>query len=198
MGRPGLGTDQKKARRLKATIAFLDESGLMLQPLVQRTWALVGETPILRPNARRNRRVSVIGAFTVSPVARRWNLFVALHPDGSIRSTQVVAFLRQLLRSVRGSVIIVWDRSNTHRSAETKTYLNSQPRLHVEQLPAYAPDLNPQEQIWGHSKKNALANYCPDDTAELHDTAAETFAEIASNQRLLRGLFKHTHLPLRL
>lgn len=183
---------------MKATIAFLDESGLMLQPLVRRTWAPVGQTPILRPNARRNRRVSAIGAFTISPITRRLNLYVALHPDETIRSPQVVAFLRQLLRSVRGSVIVVWDRSNTHRSKETKAYITNQPRLHVEQLPAYAPDLNPQEQIWGHSKTNGLANYCPDDTAELHNTATETFADIASNQKLLRGLFKHTHLPLRL
>jgi len=170
----------------------------MLQPLVRRTWAPVGETPILRHNARRNRRVSAIGAFTISPVARRLNLHVALHPDETIRSPQVVAFVRQLLRSARGSVILVWDRSNTHRSAETKAYIHSQPRLHVEQLPAYAPDLNPQEQIWGHSKTNGLANYCPDNTTELHNTANETFANIASNQELLRGLFKHTHLPLRL
>lgn len=170
----------------------------MLQPLVRRTWAPVGQTPILRPNARRNRRVSAIGAFTISPIARRMNAYVALHRDETIRSPQVVAFVRQLLRSIRGPVILIWDRSNTHRSKETKAYLASQPRLHVEQLPAYAPNLNPQEQIWGHSKTNGLANYCPDDTAELREKAAETFAEIASSQQLLRGLFKHTHLPLKL
>lgn len=170
----------------------------MLQPLVRRTWAPVGQTPILRPNARRNRRVSAIGAFTISPIARRLNEYIALHPDETIRSPQVVKFLRQLLRHVRGSVIVVWDRSNTHRSQETQQYLHRQSRLHVELLPAYAPDLNPQEQIWGHTKTNGLANYCPDNTTELANTAAKTFAETASNQKLLRGLFKHTKLPLRL
>ena len=170
----------------------------MLPPLVRRTWAPVGQTPILRPNARRNRRVSAIGAFTLSPITRRLKEYVALHPDETIRSPQVVKFLRQLLRHVRGSVIVVWDRSNTHRSKETQQYLHRQPRLHVELLPAYAPDLNPQEQIWGHTKTNGLANYCPDNTTELANTAAKTFAETASNQKLLRGLFKHTKLPLRL
>lgn len=170
----------------------------MLQPLVRRTWAPVGQTPILRPNARRNRRVSAIGAFTLSPITRRLKEYVALHPDETIRSPQVVKFLRQLLRHVRGSVIVVWDRSNTHRSKETQQYLHRQPRLHVELLPAYAPDLNPQEQIWGHTKTNGLANDCPDNTTELANTAAKTFAETASNQKLLRGLFKHTKLPLRL
>ena len=183
---------------MKATIAFLDESGLMLQPLVRRTWAPVGQTPILVHSARRNRRVSAIGAFTISPNARRLNARVALHPNKTICSAEVIAFLRRLLRSVRGPIIVVWDRSNTHRSKETKAFIASQPRLHVEHLPAYAPDLNPQEQIWGHSKHNGLANYCPNDTDELHDTAAKTFADIASNQKLLRRLFKHTHLPMRL
>lgn len=166
----------------------------MLQTLVRRTWAPVGQTPILRPNARRNRRVSAIGTFTVSPMARRRNEYVTLHPGETIRSPQVGKFLRQLLRHVRGSVIVVWDRSNTHRSKETQQYLHRQPRLHVELLPAYAPDLNPQEQIWRHTKTNGLASDCP---AELANTAPKTFAETASNQKLLRGLFKHTKLPLR-
>lgn len=170
----------------------------MLQPLAHRTWAPVGQTPILVYNARRNRRVSVIGAFTISPVARRLNVYVALHPDESIQSRQVIAFLQQLLRSIRGPLVIVWDRSNTHRSKETQAFLESQPRLHVEQLPAYAPDLNPMEQVWGHTKTNGLANYCPDNTAELADTAADIFTETASNQTRLKGLFQHTNLPLKL
>lgn len=170
----------------------------MLQPLVHRTWAPIGQTPILIHNARRNRRVSAIGAFTISPVTRRLNVHVALHPDETIRSPQVIAFVRQLLRSVRGPLLLVWDRSNTHRSKETKAFLASQPRLHVEQLPAYAPDLNPVEQVWGHTKANDLANYCPNDTAELTHKAAAAFRDTASNQTRLRGLFQHTNLPLKL
>jgi len=66
----GLAAHQKNARRLNATIVFLDESGFMLRPLVRRSWAPRGQTPIIRCWDRRD-RLSVIGAITVPASALR-------------------------------------------------------------------------------------------------------------------------------
>jgi hypothetical protein len=61
---------------------FLNESGFMLAPLVRRTYAPRGRTPILDCWDRRD-RVSAISAVTVSPMRRRPNLDFRLLPDNT-------------------------------------------------------------------------------------------------------------------
>ena len=56
----------------------------MLQPVVRRTWAPRGQTPILRQWDRRD-RLSTISALTVAPRRRRIGLYRALYPH-NIRS----------------------------------------------------------------------------------------------------------------
>lgn len=198
MDHTGLGTDQKKARRLNATLVFIDEAGLMLTPTVRRTWALRGQTPVLRHNARRSRRVSAIGAISISPVRRRLRSYVALHPDISIRQSQIVTYLRDLLRHLRDHVIVIWDRLNAHRGREVKQFVACHPRLHLEELPPYAPDLNPVEPMWGHSKCHRLGNYCPDSTTDLANMAQRTYSDYQDDHDLLRGFIRYTTLPIRL
>jgi transposase len=193
-----LGTYKKNARRLKATLIFLDETGLLLTPLVRRTWGLRGKTPVLMHNARRNRRVSVIGAITISPARRRLQSYVALHPNVSIKQPEMIAFLRAQMRHRRGPLIVIWDRLNVHRGAAVKGLVAKHARLRLEELPTYAPDLNPVEAMWGHGKGHKLANYCPDSVDELAETARDTFSEYRQEQNLLKGFVRHTKLPIRL
>jgi hypothetical protein len=54
-----LAAGKKNASRLNATLVFLDESGLMMAPLVRRTWAPRGQTPILLQRTRSRDKVSV-------------------------------------------------------------------------------------------------------------------------------------------
>jgi len=60
----------------------------------------------------------------------------------------VADFLRALLRPLRGHVILRWDRSTIHRGPAIEAVCQTHPRLHLEEFPAYAPELNPTEQIW--------------------------------------------------
>ena len=52
-------------------------------------------------------------------------------------------------------------------------------RLHLERLPAYAPDLNPDEGVWNLLKRGELRNRCCQDLGELR-------AELALAIRRLR------------
>jgi transposase len=196
LGSPRLAADQKKARRINATIAFIDESGLFLTPLVHRTWALRGQRPQLTHRARHLRKVSAIGAITISPRQRRLGAYIELHSDCSIRQEQVLDFVRQLRRHVRGPLILIWDNLQAHRSKLIKQYAQQRSDVFLEYLPSYAPELNPVESIWSHSKCHRLANYCPNDVEELHDTAEAIFVEYKTDQRLLRSFIKHTDLPM--
>ena len=98
-----MATGKKGALRLGAHLVFVDEPGLMLRPTVARTWAPRGQTPVLR-HSQRHDRISVISGVTVSPTRRRVGLYFQWHHH-NVRDIEAVAFLRHLLRQLRGRII---------------------------------------------------------------------------------------------
>ena len=63
---------------------------------------------------------------------------------------------------------ILWDRGNIHdRSKAVRAYLAEHPAIVTEKFPGYAPEANPDEGVWQHTKHGRLANFTPEDTAEL-------------------------------
>jgi len=106
---------------------------------------------------------SLIGAVT----PQGW-LFVKVY-DHSITSKEVVAFLGQLQRMIPGLLLVIWDGIPTHRSKKLKTYLaaGDAKRIHLEQLPGYAADLNPTEWVWSYLKVAELANTPCDHLVEV-------------------------------
>jgi transposase len=165
----------------------------MLLPTVVRTWAPRGQTPLLRHRDRRD-RISVISGLSVSPVRQRLGLYYQWHHH-NIRRAEVCAFLRHLLRHLRGPVIVVWDRLGVHRSAAVQTLCHRNPRLHLESFPAYAPELNPDEGVWRRTKAQ-LANGCPDDRYELALALIEALESCRCSPRRLRGCIEHSGLSL--
>ena len=138
-----MARDQKGAEAQEQAILFIDESGFYPLPSVVRTYAPVGHTPILREWCTRD-HLSAISA--ISPAGKLY-----FHSqDRALNSADVVAFLEHLLREVPGRMVVIWDGSPIHRSHTIKEFLanGAAQRLHLERLPAYAPDLNPDEGLW--------------------------------------------------
>lgn len=167
-------------------------------PTVRRSWGLRGQTPVLSHRVRHHRKVSVIGALSISPRRRRLGWYLHFHTDRAIRQEEVLALLRDLLRHFRGWVIIVWDRLNPHRAKRLRAYLQGRRRVLVEYLPPYAPELNPNEYGWAYLKGNSLANYCPDEVDDLQEAVREAAHTVASQQNLLRSFVHATKLPIRI
>lgn len=88
-----------------------------------------------------------------------WRFLFQIHA-GSIKSLQVIEFLKHLQRHVPGKIMVLWDGAPIHRSLLVKHFVASTRggRIQVERLPAYAPELNPVEYRWGHLKTHAIAN----------------------------------------
>lgn len=164
----------------------------MLQPLVRRTWAPRGQTPVQRSWDRHD-RLSVISALAVSPRQRKLRLFFLIH-HGNVRTPEAVRFIRMVRRQVGSKLLLVWDRLNVHRSAAKTLQLRAD--LPIEWLPPYSPDLNPVEQVWNHSKYAELPNYVPDDLDDLHGAVVVSLAVQAPRQELLRSYFHHAGLFL--
>ena len=88
---------------------LIDETGLFLNPLVRRSWSPVGHAPVIGGDGGHRKKVSVIGAVTVSPATQRLGFYFATAVNGYFSAEQVVAFLRDLLKHLRGNVVVIWD-----------------------------------------------------------------------------------------
>jgi transposase len=129
---------------------------------VVRTYAPVGQTPILHEHLSRD-HLSVISAITLEG-----KLFM-MEQQRSFKSQDVVRFLRHLLGQIPGKLLIIWDGSPIHSGRAVKDFLSSgaSRRLKLERLPGYAPDLNPDEGVWKHLKYVELKNLCCQSLKEL-------------------------------
>jgi len=163
----------------------------MLQPVVRRTWAPRGETPVLDCWDRHD-RLSVISALRISPQRRRLGLHFDIF-DHNIITEDAVEFVAELVRRF-GKITLVWDRWQVHRSAARQLKVRFGRRIHIEWLPAYAPELNPTEYVWGHTKSADLANFIPDDVLHLGQSIARSLRNTRQDQTLLRSFFQHAKL----
>ena len=174
---------------------MIDETGLFLNPLVRRTWAVRGQTPVIGGDGGHRKKVSVIGAVSVSPRTRRLGLYFANRIDGYFSASEVVGFLRHLLQSLPGKVLVVWDGGPNHKGPVMREFLARNKRLWLERLPPYAPELNPVEWVWSWLKYGQLANFVPDDVAELDDKIIDRLMHLRCNPKLLRSLWDGSNLP---
>jgi transposase len=185
------------ARQRQAHLVFLDESGYMLTPTVRRTWAPCGSGPILKCWDRRD-RLSAISGITVSPKTNRLNLYFRLLPH-NVHAEDVVDFLRELKKAVGGPLTVLWDRGPVHRkSLLVRAYLADHPEIVDEQLPAYSPELNPDELVWSWSKYGRLANLAANDTDELAERVIDELVYLKQHPELLASFVTKTELPLAL
>jgi len=135
----------------------------------------------------------VISGLSVSPHRRRYGLYFLLSAK-NIQHPEVCRFLRDLLRHLRGPVIVIWDNGTIHGGEAIRALQARYPRLHLYRFPGYAPELNPDEGVWQLAKR-ALANGRPDTQAELFRHLRCQLSRVRRSQALLRGCLHGSDLP---
>jgi transposase len=183
----------RQAWRRGAYLLLWDESGFFLTPTVRRTLAPRGRTPVLECWDRRD-KLSAISCISLSPVLGRPGLYFRVL-DHNATGEDVVEFLGELRRAL-GPLTVVWDRNQIHsRSKVVKAYLAAHPDVVAEDFPGYAPDLNPDEGVWGWAKYGQLANLAAEDVEVLWDHVVGELAELKFRPDLLRSFIRQTGLP---
>lgn len=197
MGPGALAGGKKNARRQRAWLVFEDESGLSQQPVVRRTWAPRGQTPILTHVLNNWKRLSVAAALAFRWDGRRTRLYFQTRP-GTYTTATLLPFLRALKRHFRGRpIILLWDGLGAHTSRRMRTYLASRRAwLTVERLPAYAPELNPVEPLWGNVKTRELANHCAPDLDALGRPLRAGLGRVRRHPTLALSFLRHAGLTL--
>jgi transposase len=177
-----LAGPSSKAQSERRTIVWVDEAGFYLLPGLVRTYAPRGQTPIWRVRCTRD-HLSVISGLT-----HDGRLLLQMR-ERAFRGPEIVRFLQHLLRQIPGKLLVIWDGAPIHRPQPVKDFLaqGAAARLQLEQLPGYAPDLNPDEGIWHYLQHVELRNLCCADLAELRLELGLAVKRLRHKAHVLRG-----------
>jgi len=141
------------ARELKADIFFADEAGVRSDFHSGRTWAVRGKTPIVSTTGAR------FGCNMISAVSPHGAMRFML-VESKVTSEVFLDFLKRLLHNWPRRVFLIIDGHPVHRSvAVTKFVASTEGRLQLFPLPPYAPELNPDEQVWNHLKNHGVGKH---------------------------------------
>jgi putative transposase len=192
-----LAARQKNARRQAACIVVLDESGLLMAPLVRRSWAPRGQPSFLLQKGGHREKVSVAGALWLSPTRDRLGLYFETIINGYFNNEAVAGFLEDMMRWLRKPAIILWDGGTMHKGDPIEELLlRKEGRLTLECLPAHTPELMPMEPCWSWLKYGRLCNFAPENGAQLNERVLDELQAIQDNQELLQGFYHASDLPL--
>lgn len=163
----------------------MDQSGFYLLPTVVRTYAPIGQTPIVHEQLSRE-HLSVMSGITLE------GKLLMMEQDRAFKGEDVVRFLKHALRQIVGKLLVIWDGSPIHRTKALKEFLKdgAAARVRLEQLPSYAPELNPDEGIWKHLKHVELKNVCCRSLSELRRELRKAKERLRHKKRVILGCIK--------
>jgi hypothetical protein len=194
---PRLVAHQKKARRRGAYILLLDESGLLMAPLLRRSWSLRGDPPLIKYKAGHREKVSVAAALYLTPWRDRLHLAYQTLVNGYFNNEQVAEFLSAAVQGLSAPLVVVWDRGSMHKGGPINDLVaQSQGRLILEPLPAHAATLMPVEFLWRWLKYDQLCNFAARGAEQLNEAVIGKLEPIREDQQLLRSFFLYSDLPL--
>lgn len=171
------------ARRLGADIYFIDESAVRSDHHSGTTWGPIGETPVVEDSGDR------FGIKLISAVSPRGDMrFQTI--EGRMNSDKFIDFLKKLRSDAGKPVIVIADRASYHKSKKVMNFAkNSGQEITLELLPAYAPELNPDEQVWNHAKAR-IGKLFIDSKETMKRSVLSVMRSIQKNVRLVRSFFE--------
>ena len=188
---------QRKVRRRDGSLVFLDESGLLMVPLLHRSQAPRGQRPVLKVSRGHRQHVSVAAALWVSADWEQVGMYSRTLLNSYFNNQQIAIFLHRLMRRLPGPVVAVWNGGPMHHGDAIRLVQRMyRHRLAFEPLPAYAADRNPVEQLWQYLKDTRLANFAPANGEQLlHGVHAE-LDPVRFDTHRLWCFFHQSALPL--
>jgi hypothetical protein len=197
----GVAGGKTVAAERGAWICFEDEAGQTLRPPKARTWGRRGRTPVVAVSGKGSGRVSIAGLVCVRPGHRSRLIYRTRVHRGrkgerrSFAEADYAALLDAVHQQLGGPIVVIWDNLNTHRSAAMRELIASRDWLYVIRLPAYAPDLNPVEQVWSQVKRG-LGNLLVWGVDELVAVVKNRLKRVQYRPELLDAFLAHTGLGL--
>jgi len=173
-----------RAKQAGAKIFFLDEAGVRSDQVLGRTWGLRGQTPEV-PTSGRRQSVSAISA-----VSGRGEFWYEIYTD-RLNALRFIELLRHFMRRRTSRVFLVLDGHPAHIAKAVAHYVQSLTgRLELHFLPGYAPELNPDEFVWNHLKRQGVSKKPLLRNESLRSRVQADLAAIKSQPALVRSFFR--------
>ena len=172
-----------QARSEGATIYFGDEAGIRSDYHAGTTWAPIGQTPVVKATGARH-SLNMISAVTAQGLLR-FSTYT-----GSLTGARFTEFCRKLIADTDGPVYLVVDGHPVHRSKLVKEFVastNGQLRLFV--LPAYSPQLNPDEWVWKNVKHDRVGRTSVTGPDDFKTKVIGALRRLQKLPHLVRGFF---------
>jgi transposase len=175
---------QAEAKAVGATILFADESGMRSDYHTGGTWAPEGQTPIVQATGRR------YALSMISAIGARGDFRFMVH-EGTVTATVFREFLKRLMRGASKPIFLVVDGHSIHKARVVREFVERQAgRLKLFFLPPYAPQLNPDEQVWGNVKAR-VSKRLPKTMDELKGMLIGALRRLQKLPEIVKGFFRH-------
>lgn len=180
---------QAHSRRWQAMLYFQDEAGVSLTPVMGKTWAPKGKTPIVKVTGKRG------GLCVTSAISPAGKMIFRIEKK-RVNAEKHIEFLEQILKHhPKRKIIVIEDRAPAHRAKKIKQFVDMhKKRLAVYLLPPYAPELNPDEHVWEYLKAYQLKAHQAQNTPELRKLVKRKMQGIQRKKRVINSFFVGTYV----
>lgn len=173
----------KTAKRHNADIYFADEAAFRSDSHSGTTWSPIGVTPEVTEHRGK------FGINCVSAVSAKGLLRFKMY-DGKMTSTLFVDFLQRLQGDAGKTVFVIVDNATYHRSSVVKEFIKKQKgKIRLYYLPAYSPELNPDEQVWNRAK-NTVGRICVENKEHMKKVVLKTLRSLQKKTGQIISFFQ--------
>jgi transposase len=172
---------RRLAKRIGAEIYFVDESAVRSDHHRGTTWGAMGQTPVVEDSGDR------FGLKLISAVSPRGDMRFAVI-EGRMNADKFIEFLKKLQADAGKPIIVIADNASYHRAGKVQEFAQESQAIHLGHLPKYAPELNPDEQVWNHAKAR-LAKLFIDSAQAMKQGVLNIMRSIQKQSWLIRSFF---------
>ena len=141
---------KRQAKAENAEIQWCDEMGVRSDAASARCFSPKGQTPIVLGPGKR------FGCNMISSISNRGTLRFMVFTD-RFDSDVMLTFLKRLLKQMERKVFLIVDGHPVHRGRVVKNFVaEKKDQIQLFYLPAYSPELNPDEMLNQDAKTNAV------------------------------------------
>ena len=175
---------KKRAKKEKAQIWWADETSCISLPHNLKGYAPKGKKPLLEHTAKKF-RINMISAITNTGKS-----MFALY-DEAINTDRFLEFLQRVVDASEMKIYMILDNLRVHHAKVVKQWVEKhKDQIELFYLPAYSPDLNPDEYLNQDYKQTANRNNVPTTKKQLEKNTKAYMENLAKNPQKVKNFFQ--------